>query len=210
MPVVDVSFECISAASQEETFLVLVLPPIKSLSSRIFRKLPPSEREEAEAAATALGWVMYLALVSRGKDPAKFRKRFAVGVVSRVCEGRLVGSRMRCHDPFSRAARRRYPAMTVHYLGCPRQSSDADWQQLLVEKRNAGPAETAAVRLDFEAWLSRMPARRRRIAESLATGSCTRDVARQFNVSSGRISQIRNEFFRSWLVFQGEPVCSKM
>jgi|SRR5579863_9625490 len=209
MAVVDVPFECADTGIRTENFLVLVLPPIKSLSSRTFRNLPSSEREEAEAAATALAWVMYTALMARGKDPARFRKRFAVVVVGRVVEGRLVGSPMNSNDLLSRAAQRKYPAMTVSHFGCSRQSPEADWEEILVEKRNAGPAETAAARLDFEAWLSRMPARRRQIAESLATGDSTRDVARQFNVSPGRISQIRDEFYHSWRAFQGEPERSR-
>ena len=45
-----------------------------------------------------------------------------------------------------------------------------------------------------------------RIAESLAEGNRTLDVARRFKVSPGRISQIREEFRQSWDEFHGEPV----
>jgi DNA-binding NarL/FixJ family response regulator len=58
--------------------------------------------------------------------------------------------------------------------------------------------------LDFEAWLSRMPSRRRQIAEYLAQGHQTIDVAKRFRLSPGRISQIREEFRRSWLAFQSD------
>jgi DNA-binding NarL/FixJ family response regulator len=75
---------------------------------------------------------------------------------------------------------------------------------LIVEDRRTSPAQTAAMRLDFEAWLSQMPSRRRRIAECLAQGEQTRDVAKQFRISAGRISQLREQFRRSWERFQAE------
>ena len=42
------------------------------------------------------------------------------------------------------------------------------------------------------------------IAEALAVGSTTGEVARRFNLSSGRVSQLRQEFHRSWQEFQGD------
>jgi len=54
------------------------------------------------------------------------------------------------------------------------------------------------VRLDFESWLQSLPCRHRRIAQYLSLGNRTADAARKFNVSNGRISQMRAELARSW------------
>jgi hypothetical protein len=46
--------------------------------------------------------------------------------------------------------------------------------------------------------------RNRQIAERLSLGHSTAQVARQFGVSPGRISQIRRELHDSWVQFAGE------
>ncbi len=74
----------------------------------------------------------------------------------------------------------------------------------MVEDRHAGPAAVASTRIDFAAWLRILRPRERRIANVLASGETTGDVARRFDVSHGRISQIRRELKRSWGSFQGE------
>ena len=79
------------------------------------------------------------------------------------------------------------------------------WREILVEDRKAGPAETAAARIDTVAWLKSLPRRKRAIAKALARGEATNTVARMFALSAGRISQIREEFRQSWQTFQGEP-----
>jgi len=82
------------------------------------------------------------------------------------------------------------------------------WRELVVEDHRSGPAETAATRLDFESWLSRLSPRRRRIAESLAQGNLPMDVAVEFGMSRGRVSQLRREFEDSWKAFQKEEPTS--
>jgi hypothetical protein len=81
---------------------------------------------------------------------------------------------------------------------------DNTWHEIVVEDRRAGPAETAACRLDFSEWLARLPDRRRKIALTLANGETTAAAAKRFRVTSARISQLRNWFRKSWLTFQGE------
>jgi hypothetical protein len=54
------------------------------------------------------------------------------------------------------------------------------------------------------AWFRSLSRRNRRIAKSLATGESTCGVARQFNLSSARISQLRGELEASWRDYQGE------
>ena len=60
-------------------------------------------------------------------------------------------------------------------------------QEIILEDRHAGPAEVAACRLDFTAWLPSLPRRLRKIAALLATGESTGKVARRFKVSDGRM-----------------------
>ena len=59
-------------------------------------------------------------------------------------------------------------------------------------------------RCDFADWLQSLPRRDCHIAESLALGNRTSEVAKQFDVSDGRISQLRRELAESWCEFVGE------
>ena len=79
-----------------------------------------------------------------------------------------------------------------------------EWREIVIEDRRAGPAEIAATRLDFAAWLRSLPAKLRKIAKVLATGETTTTVAKKFGVSAGRISQIRKELYLMWNRFVGE------
>jgi hypothetical protein len=78
------------------------------------------------------------------------------------------------------------------------------WREIIVEDRRAGPAETAAARIDIHDWIGLLPARDRKIAGALAVGNSTGDVAMAFRLSSARISQKRQEYRESWLEYQGE------
>jgi len=62
----------------------------------------------------------------------------------------------------------------------------------------------AACRVDFRAWLATLTLRNRRVAESLAVGSSTGSVAREFQISEGRVSQLRRDLHDSWQRFHGE------
>ena len=77
------------------------------------------------------------------------------------------------------------------------------WRQMLLEDPKAGPADTAAARIDFGTWLRSLPRRQRWIALTLASGETTKAAARKFRVSPGRISQVRKELAASWNAFQG-------
>ena len=46
----------------------------------------------------------------------------------------------------------------------------------------------------------------RRIAEALALGHTTADVAKRFRVTPGRVSQLRRELQNSWQTFHGETI----
>ena len=75
---------------------------------------------------------------------------------------------------------------------------------LLVESRTAGPAETAAVRIDFSAWLRTLSARDRRIVVAFVRGCRTTDIARRFRISPARVSQRRTRLRQLWADFVHE------
>ena len=77
-----------------------------------------------------------------------------------------------------------------------------EWKETLLEDRKAGPADTAAARIDIAAWLETLPKEKRRIAALLATGETTKRTARRFRLSPGRISQLRSELKQAWEYFQ--------
>ena len=81
-----------------------------------------------------------------------------------------------------------------------------EWEQLVVEDKHSTPAEVASTRIDFRAWLESLPERTRHVAETLATGEATSQVARMFGCSASRISQLRRELYHAWLAFTGEVV----
>jgi DNA-directed RNA polymerase specialized sigma subunit len=60
------------------------------------------------------------------------------------------------------------------------------------------------VRCDFSDWLKSLKRRDRRIAEVLAVGERTQNVAKRFKVSAGRVSQLRRELAESWRAFVGD------
>ena len=74
----------------------------------------------------------------------------------------------------------------------------------MVADKSATPADIAASRIDFPAWLSTLKSRDRKIAMKLATGETTGNVAKVFCLSAGRISQLRCELKKGWEQFHGE------
>ena len=63
-------------------------------------------------------------------------------------------------------------------------------------------------RIDFPAWLRTLTPRERRIIRAMARNERTKDLSKEFQVSPGRISQMRQEFRDDWLRFHGEEVPS--
>jgi DNA-binding NarL/FixJ family response regulator len=79
-----------------------------------------------------------------------------------------------------------------------------EWLEAVVEDTRTPVPDQVAFRIDFPVWLQSQTKRNRRIAEALALGHTTGEVARQFKVSAGRVSQLRRQFCQSWQGFHGE------
>ena len=114
-------------------------------------------------------------------------------------DGRRLGCRLNVRDISSPYAQKR-KGIVLQRLD-KFDTDEGVWKEILLEDKTVGPAELAATRIDFPAWLRTLTPRDRRIALKLATGETTGRVARMFKVSAGRISQLRTEFKRAWEKF---------
>jgi len=179
-----------------------MLPTIKTHAKIAFRHLDPEAREEAVQEAVCNACCAVARLAELGKLDLAYPSVLARYAVAQVKDGRKVGCKLNVRDVLSPYCQQR-KEITVERL----DKYDADegcWLEVLVEDRNAGPAETAASRIDFPAWLKTLSRRDRKIALKLGAGERTGVVARLFRMSEGRISQLRRELLATWLRFHGE------
>ena len=191
--------------SWHEVFLRM-LPVIQQSASIAFRHLKPEAKEEAIQDVTASALVAFVRLVELGKADVAFPTVLARYGVSQFRSGRRVGTRLNVRDISSEYCQRR---KSVYMQRLDRYDvKDGRWREIVVEDRNATPADIAAARIDFAAWLETLSKRQRMIAETLAMGETTSRTARIFRISAGRVSQIRRQLFDCWQTFQGEPVSS--
>ena len=141
-------------------------------------------------------------LVERGRKDIAFASPLAGYAIRQVRSGRCVGTKLNVGDVSSRHAQRT-KGITMERLD-QFDCDEDEWREALIEDRRAGPAETAAARIDVAAWFRSLARKKRKIAQTLAKGEGTGKVARMFGLTAGRVSQLRRELAESWAECQGE------
>jgi hypothetical protein len=147
-------------------------------------------------------FVLYTRLNARGTLHLARTTVLARYGVGHFREGRRIGSQSNAHDVMS-SRRLRQNGIVVRSLR-ERNERTGTWREIAVEDRHSTPSEIAGLRIDFCEWLKTLSNRDRRIAETLALGETTSNVAHMFGVTAARISQLRRQFFESWYKFFGE------
>jgi hypothetical protein len=186
---------------RDANFLAM-LPRIRRQAAYHLRRLPTEERAEAVQEVVANTFVNYVHLIERGKADLAFAGPLARYAACQYLHGRRVGSSMNCNDVMSDYCRQKKD-LSLEQLDRIDEAT-GEWEELIVEDRHSTPADVATTRIDFGAWLESLPERTRHVAETLATGEATSHVARMFDCSASRISQLRRELFNAWQGFQGE------
>jgi hypothetical protein len=184
-----------------QAFLAM-MPQIIAHARVSFRHLDPEARQEAVQEVIANACQAYVRLAQLKKVDLAYPTVLARYAVAQVKDHRKVGSKLNVLDISSTYCQQR-KGVVVERLDHFDEEENA-WLEICIEDRHAGPAEIAATRMDFAAWLKSLPQRLRRIAKFLATGETTTVAAKRFGVCPGRISQIRMELKRAWQTFQGE------
>ena len=189
------------SSSWQEGFLRM-LPKIEEHAQIAFRDLRGEAREEAVQEAVANAAVAYARLFELGKTDIAYPGVLGRFAVAQVRSGRKVGTRQNSKDVMSRIAQGRHSFAVERLDRYDRQ--DGEWIEAVVEDQRTPVADQAAFRCDFPRWLGMQPRRERRIAELLAVGYGTSELAKRFRLSPGRISQLRRKLHGSWQQFHGE------
>ena len=189
-----------SASPIDQAAFLPILQWVENHAAISFRHLNPADREEAVAVAVAHAFVSFLAIRSRGKDPAAFPSAVATFAVLAVINGRRIEGGSTSRDALDPASRRRR-GHVVHEFDS--RSAIGWWRDAVADPRVA-VADQAAFNLDFPAWLASLTAIKRKAAKLLARGYTTNAVARLLRLCAARVSQIRRELAISWAAFHGE------
>ncbi len=192
------------AGTLQAEFLATILPAVERYSQFYFRHLRCSDRKaEAIAEAVALAWKWYLRLAQRGKDAKQFPWPLASFAARAVSSGRRLISQERPKDVLSRVAQRRH-GFTVNSLPSYSTLTTNPLAEALADNTQTPPPDQAAFRIDFPAWLGSLGARNRNIAEDMAVGHRTQDLAGKYGISQARVSQLRQAFCQDWRRFTGD------
>jgi hypothetical protein len=181
---------------------VEMIPAIGTHAKIAFAHLRPEARAEAIQEAICNACCAVARLAELDKLDLAYPTPLARYAVAQVRDGRKVGCKLNIRDVLSPYCQQR-KKIVVERLD-RYDADEGEWREALIEDKTAGPSETAAARIDIGDWFATLPRKKRRIAEVLASGECTKKAARKFRVSAGRISQLRREFQESWAEYQGE------
>ena len=176
-----------------------MLPRIRQYAHVAFRHLREEAREEAIAETIANSLVAYVRLFEQGKVDLAYPTVLARYAVAQIHGGRKVGNRLNTRELLAEAAQKRHRFVVERLDRFDKYSGE--WIEATIEDTHTPVPDQAAFRCDFPAWLATRSPRNRKIAEALAVGHTTSEVARQFKLSTGRISQVRGELRASWLKF---------
>jgi DNA-directed RNA polymerase specialized sigma24 family protein len=178
------------------------LPIITTYARNAFADRDPESREDLVEEVVVNALIAFKRLYDKGKIDIAYPSVLARYGICQVRDHRRAGCRLNVRDVSSEYAQQR-KGFKVDRLDRFDTRQNA-WMEVLVEDRRSGPAETAACRLDFAAWLRSLPKRDRKMAVTLATGETTGEAAKRFNVSPSRVSQVRRQLQQSWNDFVGE------
>ncbi len=145
----------------QQRFLAM-LPQIRRQALRAFRNAGAEARAELTQEAIALAYAMFVRLMRRGKVGLAYPTPLTNYAIRQVRAGRRVGCRQNAQDIMSPVVRRASGPTIQRREAHPERIGGLNL--MLCEDRHAGPAETAAARLDLAAWFRKLSPRNRRIA----------------------------------------------
>jgi hypothetical protein len=194
-----------------------VLPRIQTHAEIYFRHLHcPGRRDDAIQEVIAIAWKWFLRITEQGKNVDEFVMALADLAVRHVRSGRGLCGQERARDVLSSRAQRikgfrveALPACTrrdhERIYATPHGQHEMDvFEQRLADNVQTPVVEQVIFRLDFRQWVVQLGPRNREIAKDMALDLTTTELAQKYQISSGRVSQLRRELHLDWSRFHGE------
>jgi hypothetical protein len=182
-----------------------IYPIIRNTIPRTARPMGSEDHEELIQDATASAAEMIESMEKSGREPLPHS--IAYYSIQRTKSGRRSYGDMRS-DVMS-------PGFQMDHEGslCSMQDPTCDEDDLTVGDTIASKSEDMATKvlrkIDWDAFLDTLDARRRRIVEELMFGYGTGDIARLLAVTAPRIVQLKREIARKIKEFMGDSILSE-
>jgi hypothetical protein len=188
---------------QLQAVFVHLLARIETQARIVFRYHKcPHRRADAVQETIALCWKWFLRATRQGKDVSSFVSMLAAYATRAVRSGRRLCGQERRRDVLSSRAQQ-LEHFTIQSLPTYETGvEDNDTVDALRDNTKTPPDEQAAFRIDFAAWLEQLGERKCQLAQDMAMGHHTLDLAEKYHTSQGRISQLRREFHNDWCAFR--------
>jgi hypothetical protein len=180
----------------------MILPRIQSQAWLAFQGLSFDLKQELQSEVVAHCWKSFARLFELGRHedvPPMTLARFAIRAVR---SGRRIGASLNINDVTSQYCQNRMSVRSSQFYKTDLNGDN--WPESLIADERARPDELVMARIDFSEWLQSLKPLHRKVAEHLSLGESTHSTARIFNLSPGRISQIRRLLEQSWHSFQTE------
>lgn len=199
-----------------------ILPTIERHGQIYFRHEKCSARKaDRIAEMIGLAWQWFVRLTERGKDATGFPSALAVLAARAVRCGRRVAGMGKARDVMNEQTQYRRGFIVVPLpmctatphddrLGKPHgQRHQDEFEERLQHNLVTPVDEQVQFKLDFAAWLHTLTARERRLIRAMLRNERTKDLSRHFELSQGRVSQLRRQFRDDWRRFIGDAVIGR-
>jgi hypothetical protein len=210
---------CQASIEELHVAFLSILPRIETHARIAFRHLVCTATQEDRIAETvALAWKWFIRLAQKGKDGTQFASTLASLAARAVRCGRRLCGQERSKDVHSRLAGQKHgfrvEPLSHSTLRCHesvycdphgQELMDA-FEERLQDNTCTSVPEQVAFRLDWPCFLQTLSERDRDLLEFLSLGHLARDAADRFQLTPGRVTQLRQQWCREWAVFQGEVV----
>jgi hypothetical protein len=175
---------------------LMILPRIQSQAWLAFQGLSFDLKQELQSEVVAHCWKSFARLFELGRHEDVPPMTLAQFAIRAVRSGRRIGASLNINDVSSLYCQNR--------MGIWSSLNGDNWPESLIADERARPDQLVMARIDFSEWLQTLKPLHRKVAEHLSLGESTHSTARIFNLTPGRISQIRRLLEQSWHSFQTE------
>jgi hypothetical protein len=202
------------AKSELEGAFLALLPRIEAHARIYFRHLKCAhQKADAVQEMCALAWQWLLRLQEKGKDPSCFVTAFVTFLARAVNSGRRLAGMAKAKDVLNPRAQKRHGFKVENlptsfragqeylYASPLGQQLQDEMEERLQDNTITPVFDQVQFRIDFRAWMRTLTPRERRMIRGMMRNERTKDLSKRFEVTAGRISQMRREFHDSWQRF---------